>query len=121
MRPVHGAFQHSMVRRCFNHDYRDPFFYMVTITTHRRRPWFGVCENNACALSADGLLVRDLWHRIPRDYPQIKLSTTSPHPVTFCGCRSRRRAPHPRDLPRAERRLRSSRGMASLKPRLTTA
>ena len=21
-RPVHGAFQHSMVRRCFNHDYR---------------------------------------------------------------------------------------------------
>lgn len=74
-RPVHGAFQHSMVRRCFNHDYCDPFFYMVTITTHQRRPWFGVCENSACTLSADGLLIRDLWHRIPRDYPQIALST----------------------------------------------
>ncbi len=75
VRPVHRAFQHSMLRRCFNHDYRDPFFYMITITTHQRRPWFGICENNACTLSADGLLVRDLWYRIPRDYPQIELST----------------------------------------------
>jgi len=75
VRPVHGAFQHSMLRRCFNHDYRDPFFYMITITTHQRRPWFGVCENNACTLSADGLLVRDLWYRIPHDTPQIELST----------------------------------------------
>jgi len=75
VRPVHGAFQHSMLRRCFNHDYRDPFFYMITITTHQRRPWFGICENNACTLSADGLLVRDLWYRIPYDYPQIELST----------------------------------------------
>jgi REP element-mobilizing transposase RayT len=64
-----------MVRRCFKHDYRDPFFYMITITTHQRRPWFGVCENNACVLSPAGLLVRDLWHRISRDYPQIELST----------------------------------------------
>ena len=75
VRPVHGAFQHSMLRRCFNHDYRDPFFYMITITTHQRRPWFGVCENNACTLSADGLLVQDLWYRIPHDTPQIELST----------------------------------------------
>ena len=75
VRPVHGAFKHSMLRRCFNHDYRDPFFYMITITTHQRRPWFGVCENNACTLSADGLLVRDLWYRIPHDTPQIELST----------------------------------------------
>ena len=71
VRPVHGAFQHSMLRRCFNHDYRDPFFYMITITTHQRRPWFGVCENNACTLSADGLLVRDLWYRIPHDTPLL--------------------------------------------------
>jgi len=71
VRPVHGAFQHSMLRRCFNHDYRDPFFYMITITTHQRRPWFGVCENNACTLSADGLLVRDLWYRTPHDTPLL--------------------------------------------------
>ena len=73
--PVHGAFQHSMLRRCFNHDYRDPFFYMVTVTTHERRPWFGVCENNACVLNADGWLVHNLWHRISQDYPQIAIST----------------------------------------------
>ena len=47
--PVHGVFQHSMVRRRFKQDYRDPFFYKVTITTHQRRPWFGVCENNVYA------------------------------------------------------------------------
>jgi REP element-mobilizing transposase RayT len=64
-----------MLRRCFNHDYRDPFFYMVTITTHERRPWLGVCENNACTLSADGWLVHNLWHRISQDYPRIALST----------------------------------------------
>ena len=75
VRPVRGVFQHSMLRRCFNHDYRDPFFYMVTITTHERRPWLGVCENNACTLSADGWLVHNLWHRISQDYPRIALST----------------------------------------------
>ncbi len=106
VRPVHGAFQHSMLRRCFNHDYRDPFFYMITITTHQRRPWFGICENNACTLSADGLLVRDLWYRIPHDYPPF-LS----HLIPFCGHRLRwRDAPHPRNLPRAERRQRTHRG-----------
>lgn len=75
VRPVRGVFQHSMLRRCFNHDYREPFFYMVTITTHERRPWLGVCENNACTLSADGWLVHNLWHRISQDYPRIALST----------------------------------------------
>lgn len=56
---VHGTFQRSMLRRCFNHDYRDPFFYMVTVTTHERRPWFGVCKDNACVLNADGWLTRE--------------------------------------------------------------
>jgi REP element-mobilizing transposase RayT len=48
---------------------------MVTVTTHERRPWFGVCENNACELNADGWRVHNLWHRIPQDYPQIAIST----------------------------------------------
>lgn len=48
---------------------------MVTVTTHERRPWFGVCENNACVLNADGWLVHNLWHRLPQDYPQIAIST----------------------------------------------
>ena len=81
VRPVRGVFQHSMLRRCFNHDYRDPFFYMVTITTHERRPWFGVCENNACTLSADGWLVHNLWHRIS--------SREAGHPCFPKSCRKR--------------------------------
>jgi len=48
---------------------------MVTITTHERKPWFGVCENNACRLNPDGWLVYNLWHRIQRDYPSIAVST----------------------------------------------
>lgn len=55
VRPVHGAFQHSMLRRCFNHDYRNSFFFVVTVTTHERRPWFGVCKTtHACATPMPG-------------------------------------------------------------------
>jgi len=67
--------KHSQLRRCHNRDYRAPAFYMVTITTHNRRPWFGTCENNQCTLNPDGWLVHNLWHRIPQDYPQIAVST----------------------------------------------
>lgn len=67
--------QHRKTRRCYNHDYRAPGFYMVTITAHERRPQFGICEHNACHLSEEGWLVYDLWHRITRDYPEIAVST----------------------------------------------
>jgi REP element-mobilizing transposase RayT len=76
VKPVRRAvFTHSQLRRCFNHDYRAPAFYMVTITTHERRPWFSTCANNASTLTDDGWLVYNLWHRIPQDYPQIAVNT----------------------------------------------
>jgi len=64
-----------MIARSPYQDYRAPAFYMVTLTTHNRRPWFGRCENNRCTLNADGWLIHDLWRRIPLDYPQIAVST----------------------------------------------
>jgi len=70
-----SAMMHSMNRRCHNRDYRAPAFYMVTMTTHGRRPWFGVCADNRCTLNRDGWLVHDLWRAITRDYPQIEVST----------------------------------------------
>jgi len=64
-----------MIARSPFQDYRAPAFYMVTMTTHNRRPWFGECENNRCTLNADGWLLHNLWRRIPQDYPQIAVST----------------------------------------------
>jgi len=64
-----------MIARSPFQDYRAPAFYMVTITTHNRHPWFGECENNRCTLNADGWLLHNLWLRIPQDYPQIAVST----------------------------------------------
>jgi REP element-mobilizing transposase RayT len=66
---------HKMTRRCHDHDYRAPAFYMVTIVAHRRRPWFAVCENNTATLTEDGRLVRDLWRRITVDYPGIEATS----------------------------------------------
>ena len=65
----------NQIRRCFNHDYRAPAFYMITITTHERRPLFGICEDNRSTLNDDGWLIHNLWHRIPQDYPHIAIST----------------------------------------------
>ena len=62
-----------MNRRCHNHDYHAPGFYMVTITTRDRRPLFGACANNRCTLNADGWLAHKLWHAIPNDYPEIEV------------------------------------------------
>jgi len=56
-------------------DYRDPCFYMVTITTHLRRSLFGHCADNRATLNETGWLVYHKWHRIAEDYPQIATST----------------------------------------------
>jgi REP element-mobilizing transposase RayT len=64
-----------MIARSPFQDYRAPAFYMVTMTTRDRRPWFGVCEDNRCTLNEDGWIVHNLWHAIARDYPKIEVST----------------------------------------------
>lgn len=56
-------------------DYRAPAFYMITMTTHERRPLFARCENNRAILNEDGWLVYHLWHAMPRTYPAVATST----------------------------------------------
>jgi REP element-mobilizing transposase RayT len=56
-------------------DYRQPAFYMITMSALDRRPRFATCAENRTTLTEDGQLVYDLWRRISKDYPQIALST----------------------------------------------
>jgi REP element-mobilizing transposase RayT len=65
----------SQDQRCFNHDYRAPFFYMFTMVTAPRRPLFGTCSDNRTHLSEEGATVERLWHAISADYHQIAVST----------------------------------------------
>lgn len=68
---------HHQHRRCFGHDYRAPFFYMITLVTAPRRPLFGTCSENRTRLSDAGRTVEKLWRTISRDYPQISATTLS--------------------------------------------
>lgn len=56
-------------------DYHAPAFYMITMTTHERRPLFAHCENNRALLNEDGWLVYNLWHAMPKTYPAVATST----------------------------------------------
>jgi len=57
------------------HDYRQPWFYMVTMTTLDRKPLFGTCENDTSIPTPDGWLMYDLWRNLPQTYPQLDTST----------------------------------------------
>ena len=56
-------------------DYRAPAFYMVTMVTHNRRPFFATCADNRATLTDDGWLAHNLWRAIPETYPAIAVST----------------------------------------------
>ncbi len=58
-----------MNRRSPCQDYRAPAFYMITMTTHERRPLFARCADNRAKLNEDGWLVYDLWQAMPKTYP----------------------------------------------------
>ena len=62
-------------KRCFQHDYRAPWFYLITMTTLNRRPFFGNWEGDRLVVTRDGWLAHDLWRDIPKTYPQIETST----------------------------------------------
>lgn len=64
-----------MNRRNAYQDYRAPAFYMITMTTHERRPLFGHCENNRSLLNEVGWLAYNLWHAMPQAYPAVATST----------------------------------------------
>jgi hypothetical protein len=57
------------------HDYREPSFYMVTMTALNRRPLFSVCADDRVTFTDDGRAIYRLWHDIPKTYPEIEPST----------------------------------------------
>jgi len=61
--------------RCPWHDYRQPWFYMVTMTTFERKPLFGTCRDNQSIPSKDGWTMYDLWRDLPKQFPQLETST----------------------------------------------
>lgn len=61
--------------RAAQHDYCAPQFYMITMTTLNRIPWFATCEDNRVVLSDAGRIVRKLWDDVPLTYPAVETST----------------------------------------------
>lgn len=62
-------------KRCYQHDYRAPWFYLITITTLHRRPLFGTWDGDRLTPTRDGWVAYELWREIPKTYPQIETST----------------------------------------------
>lgn len=56
-------------------DYRAPAFYMITMTTLERRQLLATCADNKALLNKDGWLVYNLWHDMPKTYPEMATST----------------------------------------------
>ena len=52
-------------------DYHAPAFYMITMTTLERRPLFATCADNKATLNENGWLVYNLWHNMPKAYPEL--------------------------------------------------
>lgn len=72
---VHNATRRPQGLRCQGRDYRQPAFYMITMTTRNRWRLFATCADNRAILTRDGWLAYDLWHAMPKTYPQLRLST----------------------------------------------
>lgn len=67
----------GMAQRCWEHDYCDPCFYMITIVTEPRRDCLSVLNGKhggipSLALSATGEVVRDVWRRNSDVYPGVE-------------------------------------------------
>lgn len=62
--------------RCYNHDYHAPSFYMITITTKDRYPFFATWSaTNTLERTPDGYTMFEFWRAISAKYPQNETST----------------------------------------------
>lgn len=61
--------------RCPWHDYRQSWFYMVTMTTFERRPLFGTCRDDKSFPSREGWLMYDHWRDLSKQFPQLDTTT----------------------------------------------
>ena len=79
-----------MMQRCFEHDYCEPCFYMITVVTEPRRECLGSLQVGrggaaSVALSPLGMIVRDVWQRTSAIYPEVKACECAVMPDHFHG------------------------------------
>ncbi len=80
----------GMLQRCWEHDYRAPCFYMITIVAEPRRDCLGELKVEAggaarVALSPIGEIVRDVWRRTSAVYPGVEACECVVMPDHFHG------------------------------------
>ncbi len=61
--------------RCSQHDYCEPCFYMITITTKDRAPILATCDNGCSHYTEAGQIVLAQWRTLSAMYPQVETST----------------------------------------------
>lgn len=61
--------------RCTQHDYCEPCFYMITITTQDRAPILATCDHAQAHYSEAGQIALAQWRSLPAMYPQVETST----------------------------------------------
>jgi REP element-mobilizing transposase RayT len=80
----------GMMQRCWEHDYCEPCFYMITVVTEPRRECLGVLrvESDTAAtvvLSPMGEVVREVWRRTSAVYPGVEACECVVMPDHFHG------------------------------------
>jgi REP element-mobilizing transposase RayT len=76
--------------RLAGYDYRQPGAYFVTVCTDWRRPMLGEIADSEMRPSNAGLIVQDVWNRLPQRFPSIVLDAfvvmpNHVHGIVFLG------------------------------------
>ncbi len=80
----------GMMQRCWEHDYCEPCFYLITLVTEPRRDFLGtlqVAKGSAAtvALSPIGEVVNEVWRRTSAVYPEVEACECVVMPDHFHG------------------------------------
>lgn len=105
--PQQGKFGSTCLRaakpqgyRCPQHDYCEPCFYMITITTKNRAPILATCSDSQAHYSEAGQIALAQWRSLPAMYPQVETSTLILMPDHLHGIiRVRKRMEQPLGVP----------------------
>ena len=54
-------------------DYKNPWWYYVTICTNNHKEWFGEILNSKMMLNDLGKMASEYWLKIPFHYPEVEL------------------------------------------------
>ena len=79
-----------MKQRCWEHDYCEPCFYMITVVTEPKRDCLGALQVEpggaaTVSLSAIGEMVREVWRRTSAVYPGVEACECVVMPDHFHG------------------------------------